>query len=475
MTGTCCEPITSDEELDVNDGTGHDVACCGPVGTPCQSLTQVTTNLTAANANFAVVVATHDASGPTWASVETLPIQLNHGVTLKAPGVYFTGTSATPANPYFAIQRTNTLSDSYTVELEGSSSKPVYVGLAPSTSGGLSNAGTNLPINVTGMTLQLSDAVLSTNVKATSSEIVVLNGGNLVVGPGPVVLGGDLTAGTRGYDGIYCQGQPGNPSSITDVDGGVFSAPVLTVSNMLSQDLVGQDYCNITLTNGLQLGSFGASVGANPPTDFLCNTDVDGGKIDGNGISLYGKASATIANANIACFVADAVGVYLANPDGGLPTLDLEDSNVGRAGCSGLNVAIGSAAVSDVTFTNSYDGVTQIGDGGTDLSGASALHNHGGSTLVCNGAAEPGACQGAHADVGFNVLNNGVKPLNASGCTWDFNPPSTFSCTDPQATQCTPTIMNRGDAVVAPDPTAMLSSTIDVSRATGLSNLVCPH
>jgi hypothetical protein len=443
-TGTGCCAIASGSGLKVDNSTGSDsVSCCG-IGSAgaCQTLTRGMQLVDFANALKAGTLVTLNASiggvGGDWTK-ETYPVSLGWGVTLDAPGVYFTDT--TVGNP-----------EIFDVALKPgeAAGNPVIIGGASSKAANLVVIGTDSSGNLTtdqisilveaGQTLDILNAQVLEKAtlvggilckpwcgmaievdKTASVNVSSDNSGN----SGTVYLGGTLPNGATPVYG----GRPGmtkNPSTGIYCNGTISDGPSgATPSLVSSQESISidaEDNCSITLNNDPTFGTTTAG-GFNG-----CGKILDDSAIMANG----NLATVTLSGATISCMNFDGIDVTNTNDgpnpavvtiqadDGGNPSVIENCENIGIYTTAGSTYVIGSKIQYNFIgidmetdnepgpppFTTNPDGVW-VNDG----TGNAPTTN---SSVICNSGQE-----GGFGGVGIDVFNNSTANVNADYVNWD--------------------------------------------------------
>ena len=159
---------------------------------PCRSLNEATSKL--GDGGPVTIEARHDGAGGVWNPLVEgggFPIILTQAVTLHAPGVYFQ--QGGPASYFVSIASA----------LEGDPGNPIKIGFVPLPDGGDGDdTGTVAPpLVIYGSTI-LQNATLAASVGAGFA--IVVDGGTLLLGPGPVQIGG-MDPGLAGQGGLECR------------------------------------------------------------------------------------------------------------------------------------------------------------------------------------------------------------------------------------------------------------------------------
>ena len=403
--GACCPTLGS--AVSVDGSSGVDGPCCGSsASNACLTIGQAMANVVAAGQSSVTLEASLAAGTTDWGAPESWPITLSNGVTLHAPDIFFAGSGS---NDLFL-----TSGALLTVTIQGDLGHPVNVGLnsqyqASSTAHALTVAG--------GSSLLLQDVWVGGQVGIEVGTAGVA-AGHLNLGPDPVVIG-SLARSLKGTVGISCQGQNAlAQSTISDSAGG--AGPVLEVEAQSQEGLLVGDFCTVTLT---QTPTFGPTpvMGTCPPAP----------RRDQVGVSVLGASQVNLTNAILQCQNKDGIDLA-AGDSNGAPNVTLSSSTLSHNGCVGLQAAGGIAALSGTSVvTLNHYGVVAA-NGSVTLNGGLGA---GTTTIACNSASEPGACQSDPNTI--DVWQQGSGDLNANGVTWaNTAPPLVYTCS-PNLASCT--------------------------------------
>jgi hypothetical protein len=87
---SCCPLSKSGDTLYIDGAAGSDfTACCGTLAAPCQTLTKAMSLINTAKVSGVRLSAYRSTNGTDWTNRETWPVHLGWGVTLDAPGIFF--------------------------------------------------------------------------------------------------------------------------------------------------------------------------------------------------------------------------------------------------------------------------------------------------------------------------------------------------------------------------------------------------
>jgi len=421
ISGFCCLPPVAGGTIFVDGALGSDTNCCDSATTACLTITHAMSKIFLAGATGVTMNVSWNGQ-PTvrsdWApaTAESYPIHLGMGVTLNAPGVFFTPPAGAPVDVFdvFAFNA----NDTGTVTIAGDPTVDyAFIGIDSTQSNLQSTAiavnsgiGTAVPLvlSYVWMNGQSEALNLGAGAKVTlGSNDVIIGGGLSTPNPLPVSSPGNE---------ILCQGSTTSRATLQDDPRGV---SILQIDSQDTNHITGSlaelyaaDNCDVTLTQSPIMG---------PPPP--CNNP----KLDGEGVLLSGTSTATLTGATFQCLFNHGIDLG-ETPLFGSPTLTLDSSLIQHTGQTGLKVNGGS--VGPVTNTSVYHcrfGVAIQGTGALDLSA-------GGNIVACNTNAELGAFEQAPGRVtGIDVWNSSSLnnlSLNASNVLWDDNPPVIWSCSD---------------------------------------------
>jgi len=476
---TCCADLVDGGTLAVDSALGDDaVACCGyDNAAPCRTLTRAMGLVKAGPTEEMVLQATVDggASGDWTAEGEVYPIGLGWGVELSAPGVFFRG-AIDAGSDVFQLGAIFEL----TADAGGDESASI-VGTATNLVGiGMSQYGAKLLPYFSsaiaagqGSTLYLANA--SVNGSWEYSIYAIDVSGTLILGQdrsgavsGTVRIGNDSANNLiDGWIGIECDG-----CTLKDVPMNGTSSVVITGQGAYGIDVVGAIFDGgraaiVSLSSAPIIGVAPSSVGFN-----TCPS-----KVGYFGISVSGLVTMSLDHATIQCIAEWGIvagdGAYDSVE---VPTLTINDTTIQNTEFA-LEVAAGSAVVSNSTIRYNGAGVVQENNFKGDLAGTIDLSGGavgGRNTVACSNRIESG-----YADGGISVLNETSAALNASNVDWDTAGPDLFSCDSIQSgasfSNCTCQIAACTDA---PGAAGMDAVVIDgggtiVTNGNGLSPLDC--
>jgi hypothetical protein len=478
VNGSCCLPPVAGATIYVDGKLGADTNCCDSASSPCMTLTHAMKLVFSAGVSGVTLSVAWNATPTTqadWnpATPETYPVHLGMGVTLKAPGIFFTPPAGTtPAVDVFDVFAYNA-ADTGRVTIEGDPAVDyVYLGIDATQSNLTTTAvavnagiGTAVPITLTNVWMN-----------AQSESLNLGAGANVTLGPDPVIVGSGantgkpLTAVTAPKTGILCQGSATSRATLQDDPNGTAilqmdSQGQMDITNgQLNGVLKEVDNCDVVLT---QQPVFGSPSPCPSP------------KVDGEGILVDGSSTLSLTGAAIQCFFVHGIDVGDNPSQVGTESVQLDSTVIQFTGKTALKVNAGT--IGPVTNSSVYHcrfGVIVQGFGSADLSG-------GGNILACNTNQEPGGYGPAGA-VGVDAWNQSAAgSLNAANVNWAENPPGLWSCTDPangtSANNCTCVqgtcsgtnipVPDSSDAVYVKANTA--TPPLDVSNP-GLQNLYPP-
>jgi hypothetical protein len=371
--------------------------------------------------------------GGNW-TVETMPVSLGWGVTLSAPGVYFTDTNGNAEIFDIALQTG-----------EKAPASPVVIGV-PSTNKddrvviGVDNGGilTTDPLSITvegGQTLDLLNAQVweapNTQIHCanfpwcgTAIEVqktATLNVGSDATGRvGTVYLGGTLPTGntpnfnkfTHPARGILCNG------TITDSPTGAIPSLNSQYQNL---SIDAEDGCALTLNNDPIFGapsSVGFTNAGNgcasilDDTGILANGDSATVTVSGGTFSCMNSYGIAVTNSAVSLTPA----VVTVQPDSaGNPTTIENCELAGVFASAGSTYLIG--AIVQYNFvgvdieTDSSVGTNPDGVWLNDGKGTAPASN---TTVTCNSNQETG-----DTVPGIDVYNNSTAKVNADYVNWD--------------------------------------------------------
>jgi hypothetical protein len=472
VNGSCCLPPVAGGIIYVDGKLGADTNCCDSPSTACMTLTHAMKLVVAASATgtrLNVAWNGNPAVRADWApaTAETYPIHLGMGVTVYAPGIFFTPDAPTPpkqGNDVFEVFAYNA-ADTGRVTIEGD---PIvdfmYIGF-DSTQANLT--GTLIAVNsgTPAVPLTLTNVWMNGQTEALNLG----SGSNVTVGPNRVIIGsgGNLASPLTGISspgsGIYCNGAAANRATLTDDSAG------MNILQIDSQDnghqtgaggggaqLKALDYCDISLTQSPIFG-----LPAPCPN-----------KVDGEGILLNNSSTLNLKGATVQCMSDHGISLCDAQncvSNATHPTLTLDSSTIRNTGCTALKIYDGTVTVTNSTVYHSRYGILQGGASTIDLSG-------GGNTSACNTNQEPGFC-GVGGRAGMDVWNDSTNLMKAANVLFDESPPAVWSCTDVGVANCSCVSgpCNGSSGVAAPDGADVVNDStgsIDVSDA-GLSAIIC--
>jgi hypothetical protein len=444
--------VESNQDLYVDGFAGQDgPCCCGSVDRPCHTLAGAMQLILAANANSVVVHAFNSDGSPEWTTDETWPVSLCHGVTLRAPGVYFNDPAATCQGDTCAC----TIGFCATA-CDDSDVLPVALEGDDEVDGGYVNIGIPYPVTDAGATPGGSD---SFNVAVTSNPwgngacaCPELDGGrqitqslplrlshawingaansilvsaDLTLGPLPVHVGSwDGRSGVTGEAGLLCANFEGLPIALQDE-----GSHVLQVDSQFQYDLSTGPSCTTSLTKA---PSFGLAP-------------------DGGGFETCGGL--------------DYIGAWLSGPSviGSLEEpasiqcqtyagIQMNDSspNVSFTGritsnaCFGALVDVGHLALLATHIDHASTGVLVNGTGQVDLSGTSVTPQPAPNELSCYEQTHPPCKDWIYPLLSpvaglVNATTATVDARNVSWAVWDVDAgqPPAWSCADTDFQSCT--------------------------------------
>jgi len=380
---------------------------------------------------------------------ETYPIHLGYGVTLYAPGIFFSPpTPKGAAGDVFDVYSYGG-TDTGTVTIEGNPKIDyVFIGI-DSQQASLTN--TAVAVNTGVATKTPVPVVLNDVWMNGETEALYLGAGSSVsLGPSPVIIGsGGSTANplpvTSTGVGVYCQGTAASPATLKDVDAG--GASVLQVDSQdtahgLKGTFYAYDGCNVTLS---QSPIFGL-----PPP---CQTP----KIDGEGLLMGGASTISLTGATIQCMFNHGIDVGEVTTLNANPTVTLDKMLLEYTGQTALKLNGGSVTATNSTIYHSRFGVVVQLAATLDLSG-------GGNIVACNTNAEPGGYTGTVP--GIDVWNSsGTASIDASNVAWDHNPPYYWTCTDGAGSASTCTCASGACNGVAVAPTDGADALTDANTS----------
>ncbi len=433
--GSCCAALANGANMYVDGKLGANTNCCDSASTPCLTITYAMKQIAAAGATGVTINAAWNADPSVradWApaTAETYPIHLGYGVTVKAPGIFFT--PAAPVNGAAAVDAFDVYAykggDTGAVTIEGTSTDYMFIGFDSKQKNltGTAVAVNSAPANDTAVPLTLNKVWLNGQTEALNLGA----GATVSLGPSKVIVGSGantaspLTAVSSPGSGINCKGAAGSLATLLDVDAG--GSSVLDVDQMDTGHLAGTytvsdiylyDYCNITLSQS-------PVIGLPPP----CPTNAAGTKVDGEGILDLGGSTLSLTGATVQCMYNHGIdlGETVAGATfSGTPTVKLDKTLIQYTGQTGLKVVTGSVGpVTNSTLYHCRFGAVIDGTGAMDLSG-------GGNIMACCTNQEPGAFGAANA-AGINVWNDSTNngSIDASNVAWDNKPPDYWTCTD---------------------------------------------
>jgi hypothetical protein len=467
-TGTCCAFL--DGGVYVDSVRGSDQGCCGTPEAPCASLATALYAMAVSSDLNATLYASVDGGGGDWTGNESWPVQLNLGVTLQAPGVFFAPTQDRIAA--FQVVSPGAY-DVAPVTIQGNPAAfgtdagktpgPedfVYIGF-DSQGGHASNTAVGIDDGSDGGALPLALKLVWVNGRVAGifagpgARVDAPPSNPLASSPSATVVVGGFSGGTgtvSGTTGIECQGATIN---------GLFG-----VSHQVT-DLDAKDFCDASFASG---STFGTSPSGNGLG--LCNA-----KPDQVGILMSGASTVTVQGVLVSCMQGDGIQLASAS-DAGAPSFDVggaAPSSIVNCGCSGIHVLAGTVSIGNTGASATSQ--VQHNHFGIHQEGTGTISAERG-VFTCNSATEPGNCASS-GDPGVDVWNSSAANLIVGSAHWDHLPPEVLTCSD-QFQTCVCSV-NGGcggasrdgvDVAITPD-LAGQTGTVDTSGG-ALSPSSCP-
>jgi hypothetical protein len=382
---------------------------------------------------------------PDWIAPETWPVHLGWGVTLQAPGLFFTmprpGIQGGSTLNHFEVYSYDAALDTAQVTIEGGDSTPgfgkaVHIGFDSTYShGGAISAVADPAGSNTAVPLRLSSVWLDSLPKGTTgASLDVGDGAAVVLGPLDVVLGNPLGLGFEpgpvrvlaAEMGLFCHG-----AGATVSDDPSSGAIVLQSANALDADLDVESGCVVSLTQGPIIGILSGP--ACDTTSFP--NEGDGIRVEGGSTVAFG--SAALPGAIRCCFNA---GVNLDLSDAtGSPTVALDHVAIQGGGCAGAYVGEGTFSAISSSFTQNFLGVWADANAlKVDLSQGDSITCNDTMAIIFTGCNNVGGSPGVGADVLNTTAALSVDAANATWDQWDgtANQTQLWSCTDNTFSAC---------------------------------------
>jgi len=424
--------------LEVDGVQGVDQPCCGSArgSAACATIAYSVQLAGKSTVQGLTIHVANPPNGLDW-TADAFPIQLSFGVTLSAPGLYFSypppvalDASVLHIAPFGSETTTSAV-------VEGSATQPITVGA--DSKGATSAAGAAIKVD-SPMTLFLLNASIQ-NADCCSSGpfysieitgIAVSGGATLTLGTdgnggSGVVLIGSADNGAQGEPGIYCAGTDSQHLAVVNDQGSQALRSVQFRDEVEGIDA--EDYCSVDLSiNPL----FGEELKADGTCPYVAPIMT--------GLWIYGNASLNLSNATFQC--------------------------IGR----GVFARAGTLALTNSVVEQTYSGL-QMQNAALDLSG-------GGNTMVCNLDPHPTA-----STPGYGVSLSAAGSVNLEGTIWNHwdaiaGHTEIWTC-DPQYVNCTCSgastcpsgtrLLPNGADIVLTDPT----TTVDDANGQ-LSPNACP-
>ncbi len=432
-TGGCCPAIAASTNMFMDSTTGSDAtACCG-YGTAgaCQTLTRAMglvdgTNTLNPGTAITLVPSVNGREGDWPSNIETYPISLGWGVTLSAPGIYFTDTGGIAGEIFDIALQPGENPPGAMVTIQGNSGFPI----PPNSVVIGSDSQANLTADVNSIqveaneTLNLSYAFVyeasgNNGINIQSGATLDLDQGSA---GGALELGGDLNNGAaitaNMGTGILCNG------TVTDSASAASSSLVAQAQNI---SIDAEDGCSINLvvfpkfgtassggySNGEGVAAGGNGCGTYPPPDSY------GIWANGNG------AIVTLEGAEFSCMTNSAIHVSWTNDVGVPPMVTLgTDVNghvplIENCSASGIFANAGTVTVNSGLITHNFIGVDMETDNNNNsptvtLNDGTMTNN---TTVICDSNQELNST--GTGNPGIDVYNNSTGNLAADYVNWD--------------------------------------------------------
>jgi hypothetical protein len=373
--------------------------------------------------------------GGDWAT-ETYPVSLGWGVTLSAPGVYFTDTHGKPEIFDVALATGETAGHPVVIGVPSANANDQVV-IGVDSSGNLTTDAISVLVEK-GQTLDMLNAqVLEApltqvmcnpwcGIGVDVQDTATLNvGSDNSSNSGTVYFGGALPNGTYPLYAnrpspktpavaIYCNG------TVTDAPGGATPSMVSTIKHI---SIDAEDSCTVTLNNDPTFGE--------PTTGGYNGCTMK--SLDDTAILANGNAAnVTLSGATISCMNIDGIDVTNTNAGANAPVVTVQADDGGNPSViencqrDGIYVTAGSVYVIGSTIEYNYVGIDMETD--TTAAGGTATTNPDGvwindgtgnaqtanSSVICNSSQEIGGGGG-----GIDVWNNSTAKVNADYVNWD--------------------------------------------------------
>ncbi len=487
-TGSCCRHINNNGALSVDNGNGSDAtACCG-YGTAgaCQTLTEAMRLVDGTNSirpgSLVTVNALVNGAGGDWKTGENYPISLDWGVTLVAPGVYFTDPNGNAEIFDVALHAGEDAGNAITIQGGfGAMFQALPIVIGSDSDANVTTDATSVVVE-TGATLDMSYAYVYEGIGNTGIDVQTGATLNIVPGDPGLDLGAGLPSGAAFTStfgtGILCKGTIGDT-------GASAVNPFVASSQDVSIDA--EDNCAVNLTASW----FGSGPYASGFTNAGagCAAKPDNTAIWADGVG----AVITLNNPNISCM--NDYGIKVTNSSNGLlpPTVTITANEalsvpwpkIHECSKAGVFANAGTVYLEETSIYDNFIGVDMESD--ANGNSPTIYLNSGTSSVYCNSNQETGG----HSP-GMDVYNNSTGALFVDALTWSywFQPngdanakwwPDTFYCDDALecicvsvdssgASQC----MNTGyspDGGTAPDGMNLVLGTGTGSAPFGTYNL----
>jgi hypothetical protein len=368
--------------------------------------------------------------GGDW-TTETYPVSLGWGVTLDAPGVYFTDTNGAAEIFDVALQTGEAAANP--VVIGGASSKAANLTvIGVDSSGNLTSDDISVHVE-SGETLDLLNtqvlekpkggllclnawcgvavqvektATLNVSLDNSGNSGTVYLGGMLPNGTAPIYPGGKGKPPSVPQAGILCNG------TVTDQGG---ATPSL-VSQWRAVSIDAEDNCTVTLNNDPTFG-----------TATMGGFNGCGKILDDTGILANGSgATVTLSGATISCINGDGIDVTNTNngPNPAVVTVQADSAGnpsvIENCETAGIYAGAGSTYVIGSKIWYNFTGIDMETDpAGTNPDGVWINDGTGNapttnSTVVCNSNQE-----GGFGGTGIDVYNNSTANVNADYVNWD--------------------------------------------------------
>jgi hypothetical protein len=355
--------------------------------------------------------ATVDGGAGDWkGNGEMYPIALGWGVTLSAPGVFFTDPGGMAPEVFDVAVQSGESSPGSTVTIEGVSGPPASPVVVGTDSSGNVVADTTTILVESNETLNANGVIVweaSGNTGINLQTSATLDVDNKSAG-GTLQLGGALPDGTANTNlmgtGLLCNGTVDDSNALA-------SHSVIGQGETVSIDA--EDGCSLTLTD-LPMFGWGTAGGY---TNAGQGCSANANPMDGTAIQANGNASVFLSTVNITCMSNYGVSSTNTNSETTTPTVTIGGGKtaIENCGLAGVYVTAGSVTVQAGSIDHNFIGVDIENDSfdtpSVTLNDGNMLNN---TTVICNSNQETGG-----SNPGIDVFNNSTGNVAADYVNWD--------------------------------------------------------